>query len=336
MKVLLLGASGLLGHNVLHCLMEEKHRAVILVRRADAMRIEGDYEVCTGSLLDYPTLLAAAESCDAIINCAGVTDMSLRRYEDYLPVNRDLCGMLTRLLDETGINILIHTSTVNTIGGLWSVEGGKCKVESGQWEDVPMCAPFTESWYARSKQEGERLVLAAATNGKQNTGGERHIVVVNPGFMLGPWDVKPSSGRMLLAAWRRPLMATPRGGKSFVHVADVAQALVNALTMGRNGHRYIAVNNSGNMTIKELYQMQAEVMGYRQHIITMPNWPLAVTGAVGDLLRFLGIRTDVSTRNVRQLMVREHYRADNAIKELNMPQTPIEVAIRQFHEWRNS
>ena len=60
----------MLGHNVLHCLMEEKHRAVILVRRADAMRIEGDYEVRTGSLLDYPTLLAAAEGCDACVDAS--------------------------------------------------------------------------------------------------------------------------------------------------------------------------------------------------------------------------------------------------------------------------
>lgn len=319
MKVLLLGASGLLGHNVLRRLMDEGHQVVVLVRRADAIRFDGDYETRIGSLLDYPTLLAAADGCDAIINCAGVTDMSLMRYEDYLPVNRDLCGMMVRLLDETGIDTLVHTSTVNTIG--------HGNAERPADESVPMRPPFTESWYAQSKLEGERMVLAAATEG-------RHVVVVNAGFMLGPWDTKPSSGRMLLTGYRRPLMAAPSGGKSFVHVGDVAQAIVNALTLGRNGGRYIAVNNQGNMTIKELYRLQAEVMGYRQRLLTLPDWLLAAAGAAGDLLRWLGQRTDVSTRNLRQLMVREHYRADRAIVELSMPQTPIAEAIKQFHKWQ--
>lgn len=321
MKVLLLGASGLLGHNVLRLLMESGHRVVALVRRADALRLGGDYEVRLGSLLDYPTLLAAAEGCDAVINCAGVTDMSLRHYDDYLPVNRDLCGMLARLLDDTGISTLVHTSTVNTIG--------YGTADHSADEHEPMRRPFTESWYAESKREGEQLVLAAA-----RVPG-RHVVVVNAGYMLGPWDVKPSSGRMLLAAWRRRFMAAPSGGKSFVHVTDVAQAMVNAMTIGTNGTRYIAVNACGSMTIRELYRLQADVMGYRQRIISLPDWLLVLAGAAGDLLRACGLRTDVSTRNVRQLMVREHYTPARAIAELAMPQTPIAEAIRQFHQWRS-
>ena len=320
MRVLLLGASGLLGHNTLRCLMDSGHRVVALVRRADALRIEGDYEVRLGSLLDYATLHAAAEGCDAIVNCAGVTDMSLLHYEDYLPVNRDLCGMLARLLDDRGINILVHTSTVNTIDVVRSSEFGM-----GKTEVTPKC--LTNSWYARSKREGEQLVLAASRK------DGRHVVVVNAGYLLGPWDVKPSSGRMLLAGYRRRVMAAPKGGKSFVHVGDVAQALVNALTMGRNGSRYIAVNSDASMSIRELYRLQASVMGYRQRVVVMPNWLLAVAGRVGDVLRLVGLRTDVSTSNVRQLMVCEYYSAARTFSELQMPQTPIAEAIRQFHSW---
>lgn len=320
MRVLLLGASGLLGHNTLHCLMDSGHRVVALVRRAGALCVDGDYEVRLGSLLDYATLRAAAEGCDAIVNCAGVTDMSLLHYEDYLPVNRDLCGMLAQLLDDLGINILVHTSTVNTIDEVRGSEFG-----SGKNEVTPKC--LTTSWYAVSKREGEQLVLAAAR--KEG----RHVVVVNAGYMLGPWDVKPSSGRMLQAGYRRRVMAAPGGGKSFVHVGDVAQALVNALTMGRNGSRYIAVNSDANMSIKELYQLQASVMGYRQRVLLLPDWLLGLAGRVGDALRSVGLRTDVSTVNVRQLMVCEHYSAARTVNELQMPQTPIAEAIRQFHSW---
>lgn len=62
MKVLLLGATGLLGHNVLLRLMEEGHQVVALVRRADGIHLpQGTWETVVGSLLDYNTLEKAAE-----------------------------------------------------------------------------------------------------------------------------------------------------------------------------------------------------------------------------------------------------------------------------------
>lgn len=305
MKVLLLGATGLLGHNVLQRLMTEGHQVVAVVRRADGIRLQqGNWETIVGSLLDYGTLQKASKGCDAIINCAGCTDMSLRHYGDFLPVNRNLCALLTKLLDDTGIGTLVHTSTVDTVNGV-------------------------HSFYADSKREGEQLILKAAIEG-------RHVVVVNPGFMLGPWDVKPSSGRMLLAAYRKPLMFVPQGGKAFVHVGDVAQAVVNALTRGENGCRYIAVNGYACLSIRELYEMQAKVCGYRQIVFRVPDWLLLAAGRVGDTLRWMGVKTQVSTCNIRQLLVRESYGSEPAVRDLGMPQTPTEVAIKEFHEWRKN
>ena len=321
MKVLLLGATGLLGHNVLRRLMDEGHRVVALVRRPDAIRLpmEG-WEMVTGSLLDYDVLSRATEGCEAIVNCAGVTDMSLLHYEDYLPVNRDLCRLMVRLMDEQGITTVVHASTVNTIGF--------GTPDHPADESTPMIPPFKGSFYADSKREGEHILLAAATEG-------RHVVVVNPGYMLGPYDVKPSSGRMLLSAYRKPVMFAPRGGKAFVHVADVAQAMVNALTQGVNGTRYIAVNSHACFTIKHLFRLQSEVCGYRQFILTLPSWMLLAAGRVGDFFRFMGVGTEVSSRNIRQLLVREYYDNSRAVHDLQMPETPITEAIRDFYQWRN-
>lgn len=319
MKVLLLGATGLLGHNVLLRLMAEGHRVVALVRRADGICLPGgEWETVKGSLLDYEVLSQASQGCDAIVNCAGTTDMSLRHYEDFLPVNRDLCSNLVRLMDDTGIGTLVHTSTVNTIGFGTAANPAD--------ESVPMRPPFEGSFYADSKRAGEETVLQAAMEG-------RHVVVVNPGFMLGAWDVNPSSGRMLTAAYRKPLMFAPKGGKAFVHVKDVAQAVVNALTQGENGNRYIAVNSHACLSIKELYEMQSRVCGYRQRVLLAPNWLLLTAGRVGDMLRAMGVKTQVSTHNINQLLVREYYDNKCAIKDLGLKETPMEEAIKDFHEW---
>ena len=322
MKVLLIGATGLLGHNVLLRLLNEGHRVVALVRRIDGIRLpQSGWEAVKGSLLDYETLRKASEGCDAVINCAGCTDMSLRHYKDFLPVNHELCALLARLLDDTGINILVHTSTVNTIG--YGTH------DNPSAEEVPMCKPFLGSYYADSKREGEQLILASAKEG-------RHVVVINPGFMIGPWDVKPSSGSMLLAAYRKPLMFAPKGGKAFVYVGDVAQAIVNALTHGENGNRYIAVNSDACLSIKELYEMQSQLCGYRQKVIIVSSWFLLMAGRVGDLLRRMGVKTQVSTSNIRQLLVQEYYDNGRAVHDLEMNETPIEVAIKEFYDWRKN
>ena len=311
------------GERVLERVLSENDAdgVVALVRRADGIRMEGPWEVREGLPLDYDALKAAAAGCDAVINCAGVTDMSLRHYEDYLPVNRELCRLLVGLLEDLEIKTLVHASTVNTIG--------YGTVYASADEQSPMEKPFLGSYYADSKREGEEVLLEAAKRLE-----DRHIVIVNPGYLLGPWDVKPSSGRMLLAAYKKRIMFAPDGGKAFVHVQDVAAAMVGALTRGRNGQRYIAANRRGCMTIKELYQLQAEIYGDRQWVLTAPDWLLRVGGWLGDALRAAGVRTQVSTRNVKQLMVHEFYNGTLAATELGMPESSIADAIKDFHQWR--
>lgn len=322
MKVLLLGATGLLGHNVLLRLIADGHQVVALVRRSDGIRLpQGGWQTLVGSPLDYATLCRAAEGCDALVNCAGITDMSLCRLDDYLPVNRDLPAMLVRLMEEHGIGILVHTSTANAMG--------YGTAEHPADESTPMQPPFTDSFYAQSKLLGEQVVIDAA-----HRHSDWHVVVLNPGFMLGPCDVKPSSGRMLLASYRRPVMFAPCGGKAFVAVQDVAEAAVNALTLGENGGRYLVTNSTGCLTVGDLYRMQADCCGYRQRVLTLPNWLMAMAGRIGDLLRATGLRTELSSRNVRQLQVCEYY--DNRLgrSALHYSETPIAQAVSDFHQWR--
>lgn len=322
MRILLLGASGLLGHNVLKQLLELNHSVVVLVRHSNAIHLENShsYETLIGSLLDYHTLAKAAAGCDAIVNCAGTTNMALLHYEDYLPVNSHLCDHLLQLSFDLNIRTLIHVSTANTIGYGTS--------ESLADESAPMQPPFSQSFYALSKQEGEEKILQAATLHPDN-----HFIVVNPGFMVGAYDIKPSSGKLLMTGYRKPLMAVPKGGKSFISVSDAATAICNAIYHGINGQRYLLTGE--NMTLKAFYELQAQTMGYQQKCLTLPDWLVRFAGKLGDLLRTLGIKTQLSTRNVNQLLVCEYYSAQKAQSDLLMPSTPIATAIQDFWKYQN-
>ena len=320
--VLLLGASGLLGHNVLRLLLGRGESVRVLLRPGSELLPgvcqDGHPQIRRGSLLDLDVLLQAAEGCDAIINCAGTTDMSLRRLEDYNPVNRDLPALLCHVLDKTGIRTLVHTSTANTIA-----PGPR---ERPTDESAPFADPFDRSLYAISKKEGEQALLDYA-----GAHPERRIVIVNPGFMVGAFDPKPSSGTLLLAGYRKPLMAAPCGGKCFLHVRDAATAICNALVQGGSG-RYLLTGTS--LTLKEFYALQARICGYRQRYFTLSTPLVRLAGRLGDCLRALGVRTMLCTLNIRQILIEEWYDNGKASRELGLPHTPTEEAIRDFFSWR--
>lgn len=318
MKILLLGTTGLLGHNVLKQLLFDGHEVVVLLRNPKKLLIEDDRIKVLKGQLDLESIRMAATGCDAIINCAGVTDMSLLSLEDYLPVNAGLAGILVEVMKCHGIKTLVHTSTANTIGF-----GTREKLSD---ESCPMQHPFDKSYYAVSKLQGESILTKTAERCP-----DWHIVIVNPGFMIGAYDVRPSSGALLLAGFRKPVMAATHGGKSFVAASDAARAIVNALCKGRNGERYLLTGS--NMSLREFYALEADTMGYRQAFVALPNWLVAIAGMLGNVLRMCRIKTQLSTRNVRQLMVTEHYDNSKAVRELDMPQTPIRVAISDFFGW---
>ena len=324
--ILLTGASGLLGHNVLITLLQRGEQVIAPLRDASRLHLPA-------SLADSPNLhiipmegiqFSLPESAihhsniSAIINCAGTTDMSLPTIDDYMPVNKDLVDHLVMLMRDHDIPTLVHVSTANTIG--------YGSTDSPADEEAPFQEPFTASYYARSKRDAEQMLDRVA-----HDGSGRRIVVVNPGFMLGAYDTKPSSGKLLLAGYKRRWMAVPKGGKSFLHVRDAAEAVVNAVTMGVNGERYLLTGES--MTLKEFYELQAEVCGYKQRVLELPDILVLAAGKVGDLLRWMKIRTQLCTRNVRQLLVCEYYDNGKARRQLAMPQTPIVDAIKDFFGW---
>jgi hypothetical protein len=60
---------------------------------------------------------------------------------------------------------------------------------------------------------------------------------------------------------------------------------------------------------------------------------MELSAKLGDLLRMLGIRTELSSRNINQLTICEYYGNDKARKVLRMPETPIDRAIKEALYW---
>lgn len=318
MKILITGANGLLGHHVVMQLQKMHHEIRIIIRGSRELYFDTkEMEIIQGTFTDYTQLKQAANGCDAIIHIAAVTATDLLHYEDYRSVNTAGAANVIRVADELNINTMVFVSTANTVGY------GNAENQAG--ENSAIEYPFTKSFYARSKVEAEKLFVEASKKARH------HVIIINPAFMIGSHDVKPSSGKLMLMGYRKRLMFTPKGGKNFVAVTDVAIAVCNALTMGQNGERYLA--SGVNLSFAEFYKMQSRVGGYKQKIIKIPDPILEMAGKAGDFIRMLGVKTDICSRNLNQLTIREYYSNKKAIEELNMPQKPIDKAIDEALEW---
>ena len=88
-----------------------------------------------------------------------------------------------------------------------------------------------------------------------------NAVIVNPGFMVGPWDWRPSSGEMMLAVAKQFVPFAPAGGCTVVDVRDVAEGVLSAVKHGRVGERYIL--GGENMDYLKLWTLMAKIAGSR-------------------------------------------------------------------------
>jgi dihydroflavonol-4-reductase len=222
-------------------------------------------------------------------------------------------------MSDIGGRLLVDVSSANT------VDPGNA--DSPSDENRGFGGPFSASLYARSKRESELALTEFAASHP----GLRTVIIL-PGFMIGPFDSKPSSGKLLDTAYRKPFMAVPPGGKSFIDVRDVAAAIAGAIDNPLAAGRYLTTGKA--MTLKEFYALQAKVCGYSQACLVLPSGLCLAAGSIGDRLEARGHRNLVVSRNVRQLLIEEWYDDSRARRELGMPDTPLEQSIKDYFGYK--
>lgn len=311
MNIFLTGITGFLGTNLVEDLLEKGHRVKGLLR--DLSRYKGLYhqnlELIQGSLSH--DLSPHLSDCEVVIHAAAETGQHLIHYEDYQSVN---CEATRKLLDAAirgKVKRFIYVSTTNTLGyGSLNDLGNELK---------KIKYPVSASFYAQSKHEAERCLLQCMD--------KIEIIIVNPGFMIGANDRKPSSGRIILMGLNRKILFYPCGGRSFVYVKDVAQGIINSMDKGKSGERYLLVNE--NLTYSQFFQKLNVLTGRKPLMIKIPKQVLLAYGYGGDFLRKLGIKTSISSVNMRILSIENFYSNHKSIRELGMNYHPVETAIRE-------
>lgn len=317
MRILVTGGTGLLGNNVIRQALDRGFEVASLCRSDRNSQPFAGLNVAVHSvdLTRAVDLSQVFESpFDAVVHCAAHIQIGWSRLEEGLRVNRD---GTQRLLAEAAKHRVrfIHISTVNTLAvGTRENPANEQTVGDGQ-------VPCT---YVVTKRAAEELAVESAKSGQD-------VVIVHPGFMLGPWDWKPSSGRMIQGLQGFAPLA-PSGGCSVCDPRDVADAILQAIPLGKPGRHYIL--GGENLTYLELWQRIATELGKRGPFTYMRAPGRIVGSVVGDILsKVLSRELDVNSAAIGMASQFHWYSSQRAVDELGYKPRPVEESIHDAVTW---
>lgn len=314
---LVTGATGLVGNNVVRQLLSGGSRVRVLVRDgADPRPLAGlDVEIARGDILRPETLGGACTDAGAVVHAAGYVHLGRSGLDLQRAINVEGTRNVARAALEAGAR-MIHISSCDAVG--------VGPVDKPADEDAPLADP-RGCTYAISKREAEQAVREEIANGLD-------AVIVNPGFMLGPWDWKPSSGRMLLEVARGKGLLAPRGWFSVCDVRDVAEGILSAAERGAPGRRYIMAGE--NITYLDAWRLFARVTGGRRPWMRAGPAMLFVAGRAGDLAgRLSGREPDVNSAAIAYAALPKNYSSRRAEMELGYSRRPLEETVRDAWAW---
>jgi dihydroflavonol-4-reductase len=326
MKVLLTGATGFLGANLVRALIARGDEVHCIIRKPNAL-IEGlDVHLHTIPLVDHPAeverLKKVMLGCTIVYHLAGIFDPSPGGIDRMINLHVYGTRALLRAAEKAKVERFLFCSSSITVafGGKErpGTEDDFFDGSSVYGSSGPLFA------YYRSKLQGEELV-----RGWESLDG----IIVNPDYIIGPYDVKPTSGQLILSMTKRWLPVYPKGGKCFLGAKECAEAHIAAALHGRTGERYLLGGH--NLSYREFMEKVASIVGRLPPKFGLPRFALNIAGSIGGVMssldphRFAGLEP-----NVLRAMQEERYRnPQKMITELGINPAPIEEAIQEAYTW---
>jgi len=317
---LVAGGTGFIGAHVVRRLLLRGRRVRCLVRAGSnrANLADLQVEIVEGDLLDRDSLRRAMSGIDTLYHCAADYRLWSRRRGEVFRTNVEGTRNVLSAAAEARPRRIVYTSSVSAVG--LEPDG------SPATERTPIHPGDLIGEYKKSKHEAELLARKAAEEGLP-------LVIVNPSTPVGELDIKPTpTGQVIVDFLNRRMPAYVDTGLNLIDVRDVAEGHLLAAEKGAVGERYILGNR--NMTLRELLETLAGLSGVPAPRVRLPHAiPIAWTAVATAWSRVTGRPPRASFDAARMSRHRMFFDSARAVRELGLPQTPVEEALARAVAW---
>lgn len=320
--ILVTGATGFLGHNLVPMLLSRGHRVRTLVRPSSRWQYLADLgvEMAWGDTRDPAAVRQAVQGCRIVVHGAG-----LFRFwgwpADFHRTNVDGTRNMLEAARRADIERFIHISTIAVVG--------RPRPGTVIDESYP-CDPADA--YMRSKLDGEGVVREYF---------EAHnlaAIILRPGAYYGPWGRYAFNRLFIEDPFIRGLPLQIHGGRHFtfpIYVPDLACVIHNTIAQGRPGETY---NVSGpSLTHREINLTLSRITGVTPRWINVPAPAILLFARLWTALAQVTRREPYYPINMAPYVFKDWIiDSSKAARELSFRATPFEEGARATLDWYRS
>ncbi len=267
-KLLITGASGLLGSQLIHECLKQDIRPICLVREgSDCSFIDSHgLEKRVADLRNQELLTQAFSGIKSVIHTAAMVDFRGDRLTMFTGINSFGALFCFRAAVATGVQRFLHVSTVAAVGAALRGDTGPPTplTENAEFNLAHLRIP-----YILSKYQAERLLFQEHTIETEKQDGSKppELVVVSPSIIVAPSRHGADKSRIEKLMSRAVLPSFPNR-LNVVDIRDVAPAILRALEKGEDSERYLLTGD--NFSFSEGLEIFASLTGKSPRRLATP------------------------------------------------------------------
>ncbi len=323
--VLVTGASGHLGANLVERLLADGERVRVLLQPGfDNSAVDGlDVERAQADFRDPEPVAVAMKGCQRVYHCGALisTIQGNAKHRRQL-FESNVVG--TRHILEAA---KIHGVARVVVTGSFSAVGHHLDDPSAPSDESVPFYPFRRAMpYERTKVLAELECLRAVARGLD-------VVMATSCAILGANDFLPSRmGQTLCDFANGRLRAYVPGGFEFVSARDIVSGHQLAMSRGRAGEKYIFSTRFA--TLDEIVALFERVTGVPRPARRLPAAVMGAFAAVASPVLsqfFPNVRQRLTPGAIRLLRMRRHANTNKAQVELGYQPTELESAVEDAY-----
>jgi dihydroflavonol-4-reductase len=276
MRILVTGATGLIGCHSVAKLLEAGHLVRVFVR--DESKLDRvfapfglgrrDFEIAIGGVGDRDAIRSALVGCEGLLHCAGL--FSPERQDEELLLETNVEGT-RHVLEAAGECRLDRVVYVSSMLALFPPSGPRMTAQDA------VARP--SSMYAATKAAAERIA--------REQQDRIPLTIVYPTAVQGPDDPTFSIGPLLVAnALTSAEVLVTEGGLATTDVRDLAQVVAGIFDGKTEERRLMAP--SFYVRHDRYHALLESISGRSLAVRRMPGWLLRIFGRFGDVAQHFG------------------------------------------------